>query len=163
MLTAASPNPAADSQGITVGRMRLDVEPGVDPGAYSFRHDIRVRFAETDAMGIVLHSRYLPYLEEARVAYLRASGHPYHETRDGGTDFAIIEQWISYIRPLHFDEEVDVHLGLAQLTRATFQMHYVLTVAGEVRASAITAHSAVNNDGRPVRVPAWLSEFVQPD
>ncbi len=143
--------------------MRIGDPPSTNPDDFAFTHRVRVRFSETDAMGVVHHSRYLPYLEEARVAYLRASGHPYHETRDGGTDFAIIEQWISYIQPLHFDEEVDVHLGLAQLTRATFQMHYVLTVAGEVRASAITAHSAVNNDGRPVRVPAWLSEFVQPD
>jgi acyl-CoA thioester hydrolase len=141
--------------------MRIGDPPSANPDDFAFTHRVRVRFSETDAMGVVHHSRYLPYLEEARVAYLRASGHPYHETRNGGTDFAIIEQWISYIRPLRFDEEVDVHLRLAQLTRATFQMHYVLTVAGEVRASAITAHSAVNNDGRPVRVPPWLSEFVQ--
>jgi acyl-CoA thioester hydrolase len=140
--------------------MRIGDPPSLNPDDYAFMHRVRVRFSETDAMGVVHHSRYLPYLEEARVAYLRASGHPYHETRDGGTDFAIIEQWISYIQPLRFDEEVDVHLRLANLTRATFQMHYVLTVAGQVRASAITAHSAVNNDGRPVRVPAWLSEFV---
>jgi acyl-CoA thioester hydrolase len=143
--------------------MRIGDPPSTNPGDFAFTHRVRVRFSETDAMGVVHHSRYLPYLEEARVAYLRASGHPYNQTRIGGTDFAIIEQWISYIQPLRFDEEVDVHLQLAHLTRATFQMHYVLTVDGEVRASAITAHSAVNNDGRPVRVPSWLSEFVEPD
>jgi acyl-CoA thioester hydrolase len=141
--------------------MRIGDPPSSNPDDFAFTHRVRVRFSETDAMGVVHHSRYLPYLEEARVAYLRANGHPYHETREGGTDFAIIEQWVGYIQPLRFDEEVDVHLRLAHLTRATFQMHYVLTVAGEVRASAITAHSAVNHDGRPVRVPSWLSEFVQ--
>lgn len=141
--------------------MRIGEPPSTNSDDFSFTHRIRVRFSETDAMGVVHHSRYLPYLEEARVAYLRASGHPYHETRDSGTDFAIIEQWISYIQPLRFDEEVDVHLKLAELTRATFQMHYALTVDGQLRASAITAHSAVNHDGRPVRVPMWLSEFIE--
>ena len=140
--------------------MRIGAAPSTNPADYAFRHQVRVRFSETDAMGVVHHSRYLPYLEEARVAYLRAAGHPYHETRDAGTDFAIIEQWVGYLQPLRFDEEVDVHLRLADLTRATFQMHYVLMVNDQVRASAVTAHSAVNHDGRPVRVPSWLSEFI---
>ena len=46
--------------------MRLEMEPSLDPADYTWAHDVRVRFAETDAMGIVHHSRYLPYLELAR-------------------------------------------------------------------------------------------------
>ncbi|NCW48253.1 MAG: hypothetical protein EBV88_02085, partial [Actinobacteria bacterium] len=64
--------------------MRIDSEPSLDPGDYEFSHIVRVRFSETDAMGIVHHSRYLPYMEEARVEYLRHIGHPYHEIRDAG-------------------------------------------------------------------------------
>ena len=56
--------------------MRLELVPSLLPADYSFVHGLRVRFAETDAMGIVHHSRYLPYLEEARVEYLRSLGHP---------------------------------------------------------------------------------------
>ena len=57
--------------------MRQSLEPTRDQGDYPFAHRIRTRFAETDAMGIVHHAAYLPYLEEARVAYLRQLGHPY--------------------------------------------------------------------------------------
>ena len=160
MLTAASPNPAADSQRITVGRMRLDVEPGVDPGAYSFRHDIRVRFAETDAMGIVHHSRYLPYLEEARVAYLRHLGHPYSQLRAEGIDYAVLECFVQYRQPLRFDDEVTVHLLMALATRATFQMAYLLTVGDEPRATAVTVHGCVNQHGKAVRMPAWLTTLA---
>ena len=69
--------------------VRLSVEPSLDAATYPFHHRIRVRFAETDAMGIVHHSRYLPYLEEARVEYLRHLGHPYSEMRSAGLDYAV--------------------------------------------------------------------------
>ena len=77
---------------------------------YPFRHRIRVRFAETDTMGIVHHSRYLPYLEEARVAYLRHLGHPYQEWQAAGLDAAVLEAYVRYRQPLRFDDDVDVHL-----------------------------------------------------
>jgi YbgC/YbaW family acyl-CoA thioester hydrolase len=76
-----------------------------------------VRFAETDAMQIVHHGRYLPYLEEARVAYLRHLGHPYSEWRDQGTDSAVLEVHMRYVAPLRFDDEFDVHTALADVTR----------------------------------------------
>jgi acyl-CoA thioester hydrolase len=118
-----------------------------------------VRFAETDAMGIVHHSRYLPYLEEGRVAYLRHVGHPYQELRDEGIDSAVLEAYLRYLQPLRFDDEVDVHLLLASVTRTTFQMAYLLTVGDERRATAVTVHGCVTADGRPTRLPAWLTEM----
>ena len=68
--------------GCTLWPMRVAAEPSSRVEDYPFSHRLRVRFAETDLMGIVHHSRYLPYLEEARVAYLRHIGHPYGEWRD---------------------------------------------------------------------------------
>ena len=143
--------------------MRLDVTPSLDPGTYAFAHPIRVRFAETDAMGIVHHANYLLYLEEARVEYLRALGRPYPELRREGIDHAVLECFVQYRSPLRFDDEVVVHLVLARTTRATFQLAYLLTVDGEARATAVTAHGAVNAAGRPVRLPAWLVELAAPE
>jgi acyl-CoA thioester hydrolase len=143
------------------GAVRLSVDPPTDPDWYEFGHDIRVRFVETDAMGIVHHSRYLPYLEEARVEYLRALGHPYAELRKDGVDYAVLEAYVQYRQPLRFDDEVDVHLRLGAATRATFQMAYLLTVDGQARATAVTVHGCVNPEGRPVRMPAWLLELRQ--
>ena len=142
--------------------MRLELEPSLVPTDYPYAHRLRVRFAETDAMGIVHHSRYLPYLEEARVEYLRHLGHPYTELRADGVDYAVLEAFVQYRQPLRFDDEVTVHLTLGAATRATFQMAYLLTVGGEVRATAVTVHGCVNADGRPVRMPAWLLELSSP-
>ena len=145
--------------------MRLSVEPSLDAAMYPFHHRIRVRFAETDAMGIVHHSRYLPYLEEGRVEYLRHLGHPYSEMRSAGLDYAVLECFVQYRQPLRFDDQVDVHLALAAATRASFQMAYLLTVGdagdeGEVRATAVTVHGCVNVAGRPERLPAWLVDLA---
>ncbi|MEP7048442.1 MAG: thioesterase family protein [Ilumatobacteraceae bacterium] len=139
--------------------MRLSAEPSLDATTYPFHHRIRVRFAETDAMGIVHHARYLPYLEETRVEYLRALGHPYAEMRADGVDYAVLECFVQYRQPLRFDEEVDVHLVLASATRTSFQMAYLLTVTDAVRATAVTVHGCVTSSGRPSRLPAWLTDL----
>lgn len=140
-------------------RVRIAAEPTTDPTDYDYAHRLRVRFAETDAMGIVHHSRYLPMFEEARVAYLRHIGHPYSEVRADGVDMNVLEVWCRYRRPLEFDDVVDVHVRVAELGRASFQMGYLLTVDGEVRATGVTAHGCVTRDGRPTRLPDWLRDL----
>ena len=141
--------------------MRTTLIPSLDPSAYAFAHPLRVRFAETDAMGIVHHGAYLPYLEEARVAYLRAIGHPYVEVQaDDGVDFAVLEAFVRYLQPLRFDDEVCVHLVVGGASRATFQVAYLLTVGDSPHATAVTVHGCVDRDGRPQRMPAWLKEMT---
>ncbi|MHB8219749.1 MAG: acyl-CoA thioesterase [Acidimicrobiales bacterium] len=136
--------------------MRATWTPSHHPGDYAFVQRVRVRFAETDAMGVVHHAAYLPYLEEARVEYLRSRGHPYTELRDQGIEFAVVEVAVRYLRPLYFDDEVDVHLVLAGTTAATFQVGYLLGVGGQARATAVTVHAALTRAGRPTRLPAWV-------
>jgi len=155
--------------------MRQSLQPSRDPADYDFVHRVRTRFAETDAMGIIHHAAYLPYLEEARVAYLRAIGHPYDEMRsgDGGVgaadgragagdrsggerDFAVLEVSVQYRRPLRFDDEVDVSLQVGAVTRTTFQIAYLLSVGGEACATAVTVHGCVDGRGRAARLPTWV-------
>jgi acyl-CoA thioester hydrolase len=140
--------------------MRQSLQPSRHPDDYRFVHRIRTRFAETDAMGIVHHAAYLPYLEEARVAYLRHVGHPYDEVRRGGCNFAVLEVAVQYRRPLEFDEEVDVHLVAGDVTRTTFQLAYLLTVDGVVRATAVTVHGCVDPNGRATRLPTWVGDVL---
>jgi acyl-CoA thioester hydrolase len=143
--------------------VRLSVDPSTNPDHYEFRHQIRVRFVETDAMGVVHHSNYLPYFEEARVAYLRHIGHPFTEWRDEGLESPVLESFVRYRQPLRFDDVLTVHLALADLTRATFQMAYLVTVDDEpdsnaTRATGVTVHGCVTTEGRPTRLPRWLHD-----
>lgn len=147
--------------------MRLSADPSTSPDDYEFAHHIRVRFVETDAMGIVHHSNYLAYFEETRVAYLRAIGHPFTEWRDAGLESPVLESYVRYRQPLSFDDEITVHLHLADVTRATFQMAYLVTVDDpdgirRARATGVTVHTCVTTQGRPTRLPAWLVEMATP-
>ena len=141
------------------GAMRVAVEPSLRPADYPFTHSLRVRFAETDAMGIVHHSRYLPYLEEARVAYLRHIGHPYTEWREAGLDSAVLEAYVRYRRPLRFDDVV-TSTSLSP-RRAARRSRWPTWSHGddEVAATAVTVHGMVTSAGRPTRLPAWLAEM----
>jgi acyl-CoA thioester hydrolase len=143
--------------------VRLSLTPSTDPADYSFVHRIRPRFAETDAMGIIHHSAYVPYLEEARASLLRHAGYPYDEVRSSGIDFAVLELFVRYRRPLYFDDAVDIYVAVDELTRTTFQVGYLLQVAEQTRATAVTVHAAVDADGRPVRMPSWLAAVMEGD
>jgi len=136
--------------------VRIAADPSTKPDDYEFSHPVRVRFAETDAMGIVHHSRYLPMFEEARVAYLRHIGHPYSEVRAEGIEMAVLEAFVKYRVPLEFDDLVDVYVTVSAVERATFQMAYLMTVDGEIRATGVTAHGCITPEGRPTRLPTWM-------
>ena len=141
--------------------MRATLDPALDPTAYAYVHRVRVRFAETDAMGVVHHAAYLPYLEEARVAYLRSVGRPYAEIRAGGTDIAVIEAHVRYRWPLRFDDVVEVHVQLGSPSRSTFQIAYLLTVGETAAATAVTMHACVDAaTGRPRRLDPWLADLA---
>jgi acyl-CoA thioester hydrolase len=141
---------------------RQSLEPTLDPADYSFTHRLRTRFAETDAMGIIHHAAYLPYLEEARVEYLRAIGHPYDAVRGGDAgdarEFPVLEVSVHYRRPLRFDDEVAVSLRIGAVRGASFQIAYLLAVEAEARATAVTVHGCVDPEGRPVRLPDWVRQ-----
>jgi acyl-CoA thioester hydrolase len=140
--------------------MRATFDLPTDAAAYRFCHRVRVRFAETDAMGIVHHAAYLPYLEEARVAYLRSVGHPFDEIRSDGYEMPVVEVRARYFRPSRFDEVIAVHLTVASARGATFELAYLLTVGLEVRMTAVTVHAVVGPGGRALRCPAWLVALV---
>ena len=92
---------------------RSALEPSRDPADYASCTGC-APFAETDAMGVIHHAAYLPYLEEARVEYLRSIEHPYGAVRSGrgddSRDFPVLEVSVRYRKPVGFDEEVDVAL-----------------------------------------------------
>ena len=140
--------------------MRISLDISTDPAEYSFSHALRVRFAETDAMGVAHHSSYVAWLEASRVEFLRELGTPYPDIRAQGFDFAVHELFTNYRRSARFDELVTVHTRVSSFKAATFQMNYLLTVEEEICALAATVHGVVDPDGRATRAPAWMRELL---
>ena len=140
---------------------RTLAEPPADPAHYPFAHPIRVRFAETDAMGVVHHASYIPWLEETRVALLAHGGHDYAEVHAGGLDLAVVDVVARYRRPVRFGDAVVVHAGVADASRSLIQIAYLVEAGSDTALTALTTHACVGRDGRPLRVPDWLSGLAE--
>jgi acyl-CoA thioester hydrolase len=128
---------------------------------YSFSTDIRVRFAETDAQGIVHNANYAIWFEVARVGYLERYAGGYQRLRDSGVEALVLETHVRYLRPAVFDDRLLVHARCLDLSGARFRYEYAVERAGEVIADGWTAHATVDAGTlRPTRVPAWLIEAI---
>ena len=142
--------------------MRMTAEPSTRMDDYPFTHRVRTRFAETDAMGVIHHAAFVPYLEEARAALLEWLGHPYEHVRtEDGVDFSVLELYVRYRLPLRFGDEVDVSVALGRVAGATFEVAYLLTVDGDLRSTAVTVHASVDAAGRATRLPAWFALMAE--
>ncbi|MBW6393870.1 acyl-CoA thioesterase [Thermus sp. SYSU G05001] len=101
---------------------------------------IKVRYAETDQMGVVHHSVYAVYLEAARVEFLEKAGLPYHQVEARGVFFPVVELGLTFRAPAHFGEEVLVRTRLAHLSRRDLLFRYRVEREGTLLAEGFTRH-----------------------
>ena len=121
----------------------------------------RVRYAETDAAGIVHHSSYVVWFEEGRSELSRQLGLPYAELEREGIDLIVTRVEVRYRSPARYDDLVEVRTRVAALRSRTMTFAYrVVRVADEiVLAEGTTEHLAVRRaTGRPARIPDRFRE-----
>lgn len=136
-----------------------------------FEFPFRVAYIDTDAMGIVHHSRYYRYLEQCRVEWLRSIGVSYKQMEEEGVLLPLTAASMEYKKPLRFDEEAVVRSHIAENGKTQFDIHYEIWVDGELRSTAITRHvyikKMVGTNGlerwKPLAVPAeWKEKWPKP-
>ena len=113
----------------------------------------RVGFHETDAMGIVHHSNYLKYCENARVVWLETHDKSYPDWIELGLHFAVTKVDLDYKQPAKFDDVLDVTVWLEWVRGASLAMAYSICRGGELLCSGRTEHASINDDGRVRRLP----------
>lgn len=123
--------------------------------------EVRVRYAETDAMGIVHHGSYIPWLEVGRIHLLDTLGLPYSEMEKQGYRLPVLRVSLQYRSPAHFDERVRVMAKLETLPAVRFQIHYLLQRGESLLADGFTEHAFVGSDGYPIRPPAHFRERIK--
>jgi acyl-CoA thioester hydrolase len=96
----------------------------IEPQAARSVVRIRVRFVETDAMGVVHHANYAPYMELARIEWLRRRGVSYASIASAGLHLAVYELSIRYRAPARFDDEIDIETHLRELGAASVRFDY---------------------------------------
>jgi acyl-CoA thioester hydrolase len=121
---------------------------------------LRVRYAETDKMGVVYYANYLVWFEVARADLLRSLGWTYREMEIAGISLPVIEAHCQYLRPARYDDEIDVKTEGRMLSpvRMEFQYQVVRTIDQTVAAEGKTIHAAVDASGKPCRLPERVRE-----
>src|SRR6516165_11708369 len=128
---------------------------------FEFAAQIRVRFAETDAQGVVHNSNYFVWFEVARVEFLERFAGGYQRLRDLGIESFVLESHARFIAPAVFDDRLLVHTRCLDVRGARFRFEYAIERAGEVIAEGWTAHATVDAGTlRPTRIPDWLAGAI---
>ena len=122
----------------------------------------RVRYAETDAMGIVHHSSYIVWFEEGRSHYMRELGFPYSRVEQMGFYFTVVEVHARYIVPARYDEEVAVETWIPELKSRglTFSYRVRRISDGTVLAEGYSRHVCITRDGKIARIPKELRQLL---
>ena len=122
---------------------------------------LRVRYAETDAMGIVHHSRYIPWFEVGRSDWLRQAGLPYSEFEKMGYYLTVTEVGARYYHPAFYDELVTVRTWLGEIQSRAIRIEYeVMNEAGGRLVTGFTRHICITRAGKPVRLPEALLKVL---
>jgi acyl-CoA thioester hydrolase len=128
---------------------------------FRFSTDVRARFAETDAQGVVHNSVYLVWFEIARIAYLEEHAGGYPALRETGLESFVLESHVRYRQPAHFDDRLRIHARVGELRGARFRFDYEITRDGDVLADGWTAHACVDAKTlRPTRIPQALADAI---
>ena len=116
---------------------------------------VRVRYADTDQMGVVYHANYFVWFEVGRTDLLRAAGWTYREMEAEGLSLPVIEAHCDYKQPARYDDELDVRTTgeLMSPVRVAFSYEVVRPADGELLATGRTVHATLDRTGRPSRLP----------
>lgn len=117
---------------------------------------IRVRYAETDKMGVVYYANYMVWFEVARTNWLRDAGWSYREMEADGYLLPVLEAHCEYRQSARYDDEIDIRADGVKLSpvRVRFNYQVVRAADGQLLAEGHTVHAAIDANGKPCRLPA---------
>ncbi len=129
---------------------------------FRFSTDLRARYSETDAQGVVHNAVYLVWFEIARIAYLDQYPGGYRQLIEEGIEAMTVETHVRYRAGVRFDDRLRIWARTSGLRGARFRFEYVIERDGEVVADGWTAHACVDaKTFRPTRMPAALRRRIE--
>ena len=118
---------------------------------------VRVRYAETDSMGLLHHANYLVYFEQARTELLRASGRTYKDMEAEGFFLVVAKLEIKYRLPAHYDDVLTIRTTVTRTTPIRIEHKYEVLRDGTLLAEGATTLACVGRDGKLCAMPAWMT------
>ena len=117
--------------------------------------ELRVRYSETDRMGIVYHGAYVAWFEVGRTEFCRAAGFPYRRMEDDGLWILVTRVECVYRRPARYDDRIIVRARMTELGSRGLAFAYEVVNEGRERvADGASRHVFADTNGRPARAPA---------
>jgi len=123
--------------------------------------ELRVRYAETDQMGIVYYSNYLVWFEIARTELFRSKGVEYSRIeRERDIFLPVTEAYCRYRAPLKYDDIVRITVKVADTGNSRLTFEYDVEKDGKTASAGYTRHAFVNKNGKPVAIPADIKKLL---
>lgn len=127
----------------------------------AFERSIQVRYAETDAMGIVHHSNYFVWLEFVRVEWLKSLGIDYKQMEQRGFFLPVVQADLTYKLPTFFDDILTIKLFPPQdCQRARFTLTYEVFREEALVATGFTVHAFINAQRKLIKPPSFFVETL---
>lgn len=124
------------------------------PGLDSDETTIRVRYFETDRMGLLHHANFIVYFEQARTEMLRKRGVTYREVEDSGYFLVIVDMACKFKRPARYDDLLTIKTVVERVTHVKLVHRYEVRRDGLLLAEGHSTLACVDRDGRPQPLPA---------
>jgi acyl-CoA thioester hydrolase len=138
-----------------------------------YQHQLRVRYAETDQMGVVYHANYLNWFEIGRTELIRELGYPYSSIEAKGLLLPVVEADLKFKKPARYDDLVTIRTKVLEMTSVRLHFAYEIRKvsedkatesegnSGELLVTGTTRHVWVNPSWRPVRIEKEAPELWQ--
>lgn len=122
---------------------------------------VRVRYADTDRMGIVYYGNYPAFFEMGRSEYIRQKGYTYRELEETGYHLVVVSLEAKYYNSATYDDMLTVRTRVTELKSRGITFHYVITRDGTLVVEGKTKHVCVNASKKPVTLPQKIIEILR--
>jgi acyl-CoA thioester hydrolase len=143
---------------------QIPLTDGRDARLPAHEIEFRIRYAETDQMGVVYHANYLVWCEVGRTEFIRARGMSYADIERAGVGLAVADVSMRFHAAARYDDVVRVVTTLASVRSRAITFDYLISSAssGERLVTAQTTLIAIDPSGRPVSIPADVRRLFEP-
>lgn len=123
----------------------------------------QAQYYETDQMGIIHHSNYIRWMEEARIAYMDAFGFPYKKVEEAGIVSPVLGVTCDYKAMTYFGDRIVIEVKLASFGGVKYEISYVMRdeKTREIKAVGTSRHGYLKKDGHPANIKKLLPELYE--
>lgn len=123
--------------------------------------NVRVRYAETDKMGVVYHANYFVWFEIGRTDWLRDTGWTYRDMEADGIQLPVIEAHCEYRQGARYDDDIEIRTRAKKLSpvRVQFEYEAIRRADHVLLATGHTVHATIDREGRPMRMPERVKDL----